>query len=75
MNLLDNGHKTMEPNAAFGFTWIVDAKDLTWADCRMIARLTGVMEEGGSVDGSKKETFISVVSFILNFCTFMDDRR
>ena len=43
--------------------WIVDAKELTWADCRMIARLTGVMEEGGMVEGhKKKETFISVLA-------------
>jgi len=67
INLLDNGHKTMEPGAACGFTWIIDLQGMTWADCRVVSKLTAEMEEGGvrapGSDGpSKKETFISVLA-------------
>ncbi len=55
----------MEPGAASGFTWIMDLNGMTWADCRLLSRLTGDMEEGASKDGSdggKKESFISVLA-------------
>ena len=70
INLLENGHKTMEPGAACGFTWIMDLQGMTWADCRLLQRLTGDMEGGGSKDGkpitgsgkNQRETFISVLA-------------
>jgi len=55
----------MEPGAATGFTWIMDLHGMTWADCRLLLRLTGDMEEGISKDGTpggKKESFISVLA-------------
>jgi hypothetical protein len=67
INLLENGHKTMEPGAACGFTWIIDLQGMTWADCRVVSKLTAEMDEGGvrasGSDGPlKRETFISVLA-------------
>mmetsp|Transcript_62243 Transcript_62243/g.124763 ORF Transcript_62243/g.124763 Transcript_62243/m.124763 type:complete len:776 (+) Transcript_62243:333-2660(+) len=64
VDVLENGHKTMEPEAAYGFTWVIDAHGASMADVRLISRLTGEMEEGQSKDGTpggKKESFISVL--------------
>lgn len=56
LHLLENGHKTMEPGAAYGFTWVVDLAGMTFRDISLIYRLTGTAKPE---DGQKAKAKVS----------------